>query len=96
MSTRMASKTSLNWVSYLRSSASSFRRSWATDHAMVRSRTKARMISMLTRMARRLRSTLDNIATPCSVNAYGGVLLPPRPFALALCNSKDCVSFPLS
>ena len=29
------------------------------------------MISMFTRTAARLRSTLDSIATPCSVNAYG-------------------------
>jgi hypothetical protein len=25
----------------------------------------------------------------CSVKAYGGVRRPPRPFALAFCNSKD-------
>jgi hypothetical protein len=29
------------------------------------------MISMLTWTARRLRRTVDSIATPCSVNAYG-------------------------
>jgi len=29
------------------------------------------MIAMLTSIARRLRSTLDSIATPCSVKAYG-------------------------
>ena len=34
-----------------------------------RSATKARIISMFTSTARRLRSTLDSIATPCSVNA---------------------------
>lgn len=34
-----------------------------------RSRTNARMISMFTSTARRLRNTVDNMATPCSVNA---------------------------
>jgi len=37
-----------------------------------------RMISMFTAAARLLRRTLDNIATPCSVNAHGGVLRPPH------------------
>jgi hypothetical protein len=36
--------------------------------------------------------TLEHIETPCSVKANGGVRRPPRPFALAFCNSKDCVS----
>jgi hypothetical protein len=35
----------------------------------LRSRTKARMISMLAATARLLLSTLDSMATPCSVNA---------------------------
>ncbi len=38
-----------------------------------RSRTNARMISILTLIARSLRSTLESIATPCSVNTHGGV-----------------------
>jgi len=42
-----------------------------------RKRTNARMISMLTATARLLRRTLDNIATPCSVNAYGAARRRP-------------------
>jgi hypothetical protein len=35
-------------------------------------RTKARMIWTLTAIARRLLSTDESMATPCSVKAYGG------------------------
>jgi hypothetical protein len=41
----------------------------AWEARICRSRTKARMISTLTSTARRLRSTLESMATPCSVNA---------------------------
>jgi len=36
-----------------------------------RNRTNARMIPMLTRMAVSLRSTLESMAMPCSVNTCG-------------------------
>jgi len=38
---------------------------------MPRSLTKARMISTVTAMARGLLSTLESMATPCPVKAYG-------------------------
>lgn len=41
-------------------------------------RTKARMISMFTMIARRLFRTDESIATPCSVNADGGYRRPPQ------------------
>ena len=71
MSSRIASKTIRNWVSYFCSSASTFRRSSVTEPAIRRSRTKARTISMLTCTARSLRRTLASIATPCSVKTCG-------------------------
>src|SRR5947207_15847764 len=46
------------------------------------------MISTFTRTARRLRSTLDNIATPCSVNAYGNVRRPPHELEVTICDLK--------
>jgi hypothetical protein len=46
------------------------------------------MISTFTRIARLLRSTLDNIATPCSVKAYGLVLRPPQ-LAVTICDLKS-------
>lgn len=36
------------------------------------------MISMFTCTARSLRSTLESMATPCSVKAYGGLRAPPQ------------------
>jgi hypothetical protein len=42
---------------------------FAVTARIFRSRTKARMISRLTRTARSLRSTLESMATPCSVKA---------------------------
>ena len=42
---------------------------WLASHD--RSRTNARMISTLTNTARRLRRTLESMATPCSEKAYG-------------------------
>lgn len=56
-------------------------------------RTKARMIAMLTSIACSLFNTLESIATPCSVNAYGRYRRPPRPmFEIANCDLKDSVS----
>ena len=40
-------------------------------HNSCRSRTRVRIIAMLTAMARLLVSTDDNMAIPCSVKAYG-------------------------
>src|SRR5581483_355894 len=57
--------------------------SWATNSPGVassrRMRTNARMISMFTRTAVGDRSTLESIATPCSVNTRGNFRLPPYP-----------------
>lgn len=74
----MASKTALNCWSYFFSRSSSLFASSAFDPSICLSRTKARMISTLTATARLLRSTLDNIATPCSVNAIGAYRRPCR------------------
>jgi len=41
-------------------------------------RANTRMIWIFTLIATSLDSTPDNIATPSSVNAYGGVRLPPQ------------------
>ena len=49
--------------------AASLRDSSLFEAMASRSRTKARMISMLTAMARELRRIEDNMATPCSVKA---------------------------
>jgi hypothetical protein len=56
-------------VATLRSSSRSLRAMGLFEAIIERSRTKARMISMFTAMARGLRSTEDSIATPCSVKA---------------------------
>jgi len=69
MSLRMASKTTLNWASYLDSSSSSRRARSACVIAIWRRRTNVRMISMLTLIARGLRKTLESMATPRSVKA---------------------------
>ena len=78
MSSRVASKTTLNWASYFVSiyripfqSFQSFKR-YAPFKSFIElenSRTKARMISILTWTARLLRRTLESMATPCSVKA---------------------------
>ena len=48
-------------------------------------------------IASALRRTLDNIATPCSVKAYGAFRRPPRPtFAVTICDLKDLVSCAVS
>lgn len=54
---------------------------------MRRIRTKARMISILMAIARGERSTVESIATPCSVNAYGGFRIPPQ-LEVANCDFK--------
>jgi len=47
------------------------------------------MISMFTRIARVLRRTLDNIATPCSVKAKGAERRPTAPlFEVTICDLK--------
>ena len=69
ISSRIASKTTLNCASYLFSRAASL---WARSSCEIsswRTLTKVRMIAMLTSIARRLRSTVESIATPCSVKA---------------------------
>jgi hypothetical protein len=66
---RIASNTARNCESYLLSSASSLRARSRWVATISRMRTNARRISMFTWIARGLFSTLDNIATPCSVKA---------------------------
>ena len=65
VSSRMASKTTLNWASYLFSRAASLRASSVFERSISRKRTNVRMIAMLTCTARGLRRTLESIATPC-------------------------------
>ena len=60
-----------------------------------RRRTKVRTIAMLTCTARLLRSTEDNMATPCSVNARGGFRRPPQ-LEIAICDFKFANSSALS
>jgi len=43
--------------------------------------------------ARLLRKTPDNMATPCSVKAYGRFRLPQRPFEVPIWNLKRGTSF---
>src|SRR5947199_10313765 len=57
-----------------------------------RSFTNTRMISMFAAIARGLRSTLDSIATPCSVKAYGRYRRPPRDFEVTDCDLKRVAS----
>jgi hypothetical protein len=59
----------LNWASYFFSRAVSLRASTALATNIRLKRTKARMIAMFTWIARSLRSTLESMATPCSVKA---------------------------
>ena len=67
MSSRMASKTTLNWVSYFLSSSSNRRAKSRWLKMISRNLAKARMICMLTWMALGLLKTLESMATPCSV-----------------------------
>jgi hypothetical protein len=69
MSPLIASNTTLNCASYFFSSATRFFESSALLCKTCRSRTKARMISTFTWIARGLFKTPDSMATPCSVNA---------------------------
>ena len=69
ISCRIASNTILNFRSYLLSSSSNRRDSSAFDASIRLSFTKARMISTFANTARSLLSTLESIATPCSVKA---------------------------
>src|SRR5438445_488523 len=69
ISSRMASKTTLNCVSYFFSSSSSLLDKSLLEAINARNRTNARMISMFTCTARLLFKTLDSMATPCSVKA---------------------------
>jgi len=95
ISSRMASNTTLNCRSYLCSRSASLRASSTLVASMSRSATKVRMIWMLTRTARSLRSTLESIATPCSVKTRGGVRVPPQ-LALPEWNLKSSNSALLS
>ena len=78
ISSRMASDTTLNWVSYFFSSSSSRRARFLFVAISSRRRTRARMISMFTWTTRSLFRTLDSIAMPCSVNAIGAWRGPMR------------------
>ncbi len=48
---------------------------------------KARMMAILTRMARSLCSTLESIDTPCYVNTSGSFRRPPQ-LDVAICDFK--------
>lgn len=50
------------------------------------------MIAMFTSIARRLRSTLESIATPCSVNTRGSFRLPPCELEVTNCDFKFAAS----
>ncbi len=74
---RMASKTASicsSWPRRRSSSSASFRASSLWVAKTSRSRTKARMMWTLTSTARRLRRTLESMATPCSLKARGRYL----------------------
>src|SRR3972149_1780083 len=91
----MASKTTLNWGSYLFSRASSLWASSAWEERIFRKLTNVLMISILTWIALRLFKTLDNIATPSWVRAYGGYLRLPLPllrFEVPICDLKEANS----
>jgi len=85
---RIASKTILNWASYFFSNASSLRASSVWEASILRRRTKARMISILTLMALSLFNTLDSINIPCSVKAYGRYLMCSPLFKVTICDLK--------
>ena len=72
ISSRIASKTALNCLScrsYFPSSSSSRRANSLFEVMIWRNLTNVLIISTFTAIARLLRNTLDNIATPCSVKA---------------------------
>lgn len=52
-------------------------------------RTKARIMATFTSIALSLLRTVDSIATPCSVNANGGIRVPPHvELEVAFCDLK--------
>ena len=91
-----SSNTTLKYLSCVESfriTAANFRFSSSFDSNIWRSFTNARMMVMLTSIARSLFSTLDNIATPCSVKAYGSDRRPR--FRLRFtCSLRRCVGTP--
>ena len=78
MSWRMASNTTLNCASYFLSKSLNFRARCAFDASICRSQTKVRIISLFTCTGLLLRSTLECLATRCSVKANGGWRRPPQ------------------
>lgn len=69
-----SSNTTRKYLSCVESflmTATNLRFSSSFVSSISRSRTKARMMAMFTSIACSLFSTLDSIATPCSVKAYG-------------------------
>src|SRR2546422_11440995 len=93
MSSRMASNTTLNWLSYFFSSSSRRLANSLLEAISSRNRTKARTIWTLMSTASGLFSTIAAMMALCSVKAYGKVLLPPRPgFDLANCEVKALTS----
>ena len=93
ISSWIASKTRRNCSSYLDSRSSRRRASSTCDASNARSLTNARMISMLTCMARLLRRTLESMATPCSVKAYGRYLMFWPRFKITDCDLEVCFAF---
>src|ERR1035441_7882303 len=84
-SSRMASnrvRMLVSWPSILRSSSASLWAKGSLAASIRRKPTKARMMATLTSTALSLRNTLESIATPCSVKAYGLCRRPPRCFDL--------------
>jgi len=71
ISSRIASKTALNCVSYLLSSLSSHAAKSLFAEIISLSFTKARIIMMFTATARALLSTPESMAIPCSVKQSG-------------------------
>jgi hypothetical protein len=75
------------------------RSKFALVASICRNRTKALIISMFTLMALGLLRTLDNMATPSSVKAYGGYRrpsLPARAFEVTNCDLKKANSLLLN
>src|SRR4030095_8086659 len=89
MSCRIASKTTLNWRSYLLSSSLRRRESSAFEASIWRSLTKARTTSTLARAACGLLRMLAAMMTPCSVKANGRDRRPPLTFEITICDLKD-------
>jgi hypothetical protein len=87
-----SSNTTLKYLSCVESflmTAANLRLSSSFVSSICRSRTKARMIAILTSIACSLFSTVDSIATHCSVKACGRYRRPPRPgFEVTICDLK--------